>query len=204
MADIPFDQRIDKPRILRDIIWGPKRVVYGVRFLSLLVIWCTYMYSYQVVEAFLQYTWSDIYTDMIILANAEAAGYILACFIYIKNEGRGRGIMIVTLLTIAVLTSITFSVDDVVDTKTKSVFVDILILAIRLTMSITFNALLLTTFTGFPTIYLCSIIGILNFLSRLCGLIGPSHDQSQLIGAKIGVIISSAVSALVAWKVLKE
>jgi hypothetical protein len=71
-------------------------------------------------------------------------------------------------------------------------------------MSITFNALLLTTFTGFPTIYLCSIIGILNFLSRLCGLIGPSQDQSHLIGAKIGVIISSAVSALVAWKVLKE
>lgn len=53
VTDIPFDQRIDKPRILRDLIWGPKKKVLGVRFLALLVIWCTYLYSYQVVEAFL-------------------------------------------------------------------------------------------------------------------------------------------------------
>jgi Sugar (and other) transporter len=53
VPDIPFDQRIDKPRVLRDLVWGPKRKVLGVRFLVLLVLWCTYMYSYQVVEAFL-------------------------------------------------------------------------------------------------------------------------------------------------------
>ena len=141
---------------------------------------------------------------MIILANAEAAGYAVAGFIYIKNGGRARGIMSTTLLAMALLTSITFAVHDVVDSQTKSVFVAMLIMLIRFLMSVTFNSLLLSTFSGFPTIYLCTVLGMLNFLSRLCGLIGPSHDESYLAGAKIGLIVSSVASAAVCWKGFKE
>lgn len=204
VPDIPFDQRIDKPRILKDLLLGPKRKVFGLRFLALLILWSTYMYSYQVVEAFLQYTYSDVFTDTIALANAEAFGYVLAGFVYIKNQNRGRGIMVVTLFTTAFLTAITFAVNQEVDSKAKSVIVNLLIMAIRFSLSISFNALLLTTFIGFPTIYLCTVLGALNFLARLCGLIGPSHQSTHLFGAKIGMIVSNALSGLVAWRFLQE
>jgi hypothetical protein len=75
----------------------------------------------------------------------------------------------------------------------------LLIMAIRFTISISFNILLLSTFSSFHTIYLCTVLGILNFIGRLCGLIGPSSDQSALVGAKIGMIVVCAFSALVSW-----
>jgi hypothetical protein len=204
ITDIPFDQRIDKPRIFRDLLWGPKKKVLGVRFLALLLIWCTYLYSYQVVEAFLQYTWSDVFTDLIALANAEAFGYVLAGIIYIKNGDRGRGIIMVSMLATALLTSISLAVNNVVDSKDKSVIVNLLIMAIRFTLSVSFNALLMETFSAFPTIYLCTVFGILNFLARLCGMIGPSNNQSHFNGAKIGMIVTSLISALVAFRFLKQ
>jgi hypothetical protein len=162
------------------------------------------MYSYQVVEAFLQYTWSDVFTDTITLANAEAFGYVLAGFVYIKTGGKSRAIMAVSLLVTALLTSITLAVNDTVSSETTSFEVNLLIMAIRFTMSISFNILLLSTFSSFPTIYLCTVLGILNFIGRLCGLIGPSSDQSALVGAKIGMIVVCAFSALVSWFGLRK
>ena len=156
------------------------------------------------VEAFLQYTWSDVYTDMITLANAEAFGYVLAGLLYIKNGNRARGIIIASMLATALLTSVSLAVNNVVDSKGKSVIVNLLIMTIRFTLSVSFNALLLETFAAFPTIYLCTVIGILNFLGRLCGMIGPSNGQSHFNGAKIGMIVSTLISALVAFSLLKQ
>jgi len=141
---------------------------------------------------------------MIALANAEAFGYVLAGFIYIRNGDRGRGIIMFSMLATALLTGISLAVNDVVDTNKKSVIVNLLIMAIRFTLSVSFNALLMETFAAFPTIYLCTVIGVLNFLGRLCGMIGPSNSQSHFNGAKIGMIVTTFVSALVAFRFLKQ
>jgi hypothetical protein len=157
-----------------------------------------------VVDAFLQYTWSDVFTDTITVANVEAFGYIIAGFVYVKNGGKSRLMMSVSMATISDLTCVTFAVKDVVDTKAKNIEVSILIMAIRFSLSVSFNSLLLVTFSSFPTIYLCTIFGILNFIGRLFGLIGPSYDQTGLTGAKIGMILATLFTSVVAWFGLRK
>lgn len=84
-------------------------------------------------------------------------------------------------------------------------FVALLIMGIHTALSITMNSLMLVTFTGFPITYIGSVYGVLQIISRICGLVGPmTAHGSDLIGAKIAFSLLCLLAALIAGLFLEE
>lgn len=185
-----------------DMICG--RTFLGKKFLILGICWCTYMYCSYVTEAFLQYTIGDVFTDTITVANAQALGYALSGYLYVKFDG-GKRIITGSLIAAGVLSALMLSVHSEPSTYGSGAFVAILIMGIHTTLSMTMNSLMLVTFTGFPITYIGSVYGVLQIISRVCGLLGPmTAHGSDLIGTKIAFSLLCLLTALIAGLFFEE
>ena len=83
--------------------------------------------------------------------------------------------------------------------------VALIIMAIRATLSMTLNGLMLVTFTGFPIAYLASVFGVLQVVARLVGVLGPiTAEGSDLLDAKIMFCILAFCAAIINGLLFEE
>ncbi len=162
------------------------------------------MYSYYVLEAFLQYTVGDVFTDIITLSNSEALGYALSAYIYVKHSSEGRRLLSYSLWASSVLCGVMLLVQSVPSSAFWGLFLALLLMALRMSLSMCFNALMMITFTSFPTIYLCSVYAIINVVARICGIMAPTATGEGLFWSKIAVIGSCLVAGGIVYKGLDE
>jgi hypothetical protein len=88
---------------------GPERVFLGKKFALLCFCWSVYMYCYLITETFLNYTFGDDFTDIITVSNAEAFGYLLSGFLYVKlNEG--KKLIVFSFLAAGLMTALMLAV----------------------------------------------------------------------------------------------
>jgi len=86
------------------------------------------------------------------------------------------------------------------------VFVAILIMLIRFSLSLTFNTLMLISFKSFPVNYICTVFAALQILGRLSGAVGATAEgmDSNLIVTKLLFFILCVVGATINGAFLTE
>jgi hypothetical protein len=163
------------------------------------------MYCFYVMEAYLKYTVGNVFTDIITQANAEAFGYSLSGYLYLKHNNHGKRHITYSLLSAGLLNTLLLLVHSEPTTLSGGLFVAFLIMAIRFSLSVTFNSLMLITFKGFPVSYLCTVFAALMIMGRLSGALGATAEgmDSNLIVTKLVFFILCVAGAVVngAWLV---
>jgi hypothetical protein len=120
-------------------------------------------------ESYLRYRLSTIFIDAITLANVEAFAYLLSGLLYMKY-GAKRMVGICYLIA-AICSAVLIGVNDL------TIPFAIMVLGVKIGISMAFNGTLLMSFDAYPISYIASIFGILQFISKAIGILGPFSGQ---------------------------
>ena len=113
----------------------------------------------------------DDFTNIILVSNFEAAGYLVSGYIYVKMESTGKRMICLSFIASSVVSAIMLAISLGGE---DGAFNASLALIDRFILIMIFNGLLLVTFTSFPIVYLCSIFCVMQLVGRLTGVLGAS------------------------------